>query len=199
MPAAQNVEIRMCMTEGDSDEALMAAVAVRDQRALRVLMGRHMQRAIRMAERVTRNAADADEIGQEAFIRVWTHAPSYDPKIARFTTWLYRIIINLAVDRNRRPTNSPIETVAGVSSNDPDPVQIVIAQEEQQLIADALAALSERQRAAIALFHMEGVSGREAASVMNVSEKAFESLLTRARFTLRQAVEKIQQERRRRT
>lgn len=187
------------MTEGDSDEALMAAVAVRDQRALRVLMGRHMQRAIRMAERVTRNAADADEIGQEAFIRVWTHAPSYDPKIARFTTWLYRIIINLAVDRNRRPTNSPIETVAGVSSNDPDPVQIVIAQEEQQLIADALAALSERQRAAIALFHMEGVSGREAASVMNVSEKAFESLLTRARFTLRQAVEKIQQERRRRT
>jgi RNA polymerase sigma-70 factor (ECF subfamily) len=187
------------MTEGDSDEALMAAVAVRDQRALRILMGRHMRRAIRIAERVTRNAADADEIGQEAFMRVWTHAPSYDPKVARFTTWLYRVVINLAVDRKRRPAIGPIEAAAGVSSSDPDPIQIVIADEEQQLVADALAALSERQRAAIALFHMEGVSGREAASAMNVSEKAFESLLIRARFTLRQEVEKLQRERRRRT
>jgi RNA polymerase sigma-70 factor, ECF subfamily len=188
------------MTEGDPDEALMASVAAGDQRALRVLLGRHMQRAIRLAERVTRNAADAEEIGQEAFMRVWTHASSFDPKIARFTTWLYRVVVNLAVDRKqrpRRPAVSPMEAAADVSSSEADPVQSLIAQEEQKMVDIALAALSERQRAAIALFHMEGLSVKEAASVMNLSEKALESLLTRARLTLRQQVENLQQERRR--
>jgi RNA polymerase sigma-70 factor, ECF subfamily len=187
------------MTEGDPDEVLMALVAVGDQRALGVLLGRHMQGVIRLAERVTHNAADADEIGQEAFLRVWTHASSFDPTIARFTTWLYRVVINLAIDRKHRQrwrTNSPIEAAAGVGSSEPDPVQSLIAQEEQKMLDIALAALSERQRAAIALFHMEGVSVRESASVMNLSEKAFESLLTRARLTLRQQVENLQQERR---
>jgi RNA polymerase sigma-70 factor, ECF subfamily len=185
------------MIESDSDAALMAAVTARDQQAFRILMGRHMERAIRVAERVIHNAADADEIGQEAFIRVWIRASSYDPNIARFTTWLYRIVVNIAFDRKRRPASDPIEDAADVRSSEPDPVQIIIAQEERKMLANALAALSARQRAAIALFHMEGLSAREAASVMKLSDKAFESLLTRARLTLRQQVDRLQQERRR--
>ena len=83
------------MSEDLSDEALMVAVAARQQQAFRILMGRHMPRAIRVAQRVVRDSAEADDIGQDAFLRVWSHAASFDPDIARFTTWLYRIVLNL--------------------------------------------------------------------------------------------------------
>lgn len=95
--------------EDDSDEALMAAVVAGRQPAFRVLMTRHMPRAIRVAQRIVRNAAEADDIGQEAFLRVWTKAASFDPQVARFTTWLYRIVLNLSFDRSRRPAHAPIE------------------------------------------------------------------------------------------
>jgi RNA polymerase sigma-70 factor (ECF subfamily) len=108
----------------------------------------------------------------------------------RFTTWLYRIVLNLAIDRRRRPAHRPIEDAGEVASSDPEPVALLIADEEARTVSAAMSALPERQRAAIALFHMEGLSGREAAAVMGISEKAFESLLTRARAALKQHVEK---------
>lgn len=176
------------MAGSESDEALMALVVARDQRAFRVLTERHMARAIGFAERVVGNA-EADDIAQEAFLRVWTRAQSFDAGAGRFTTWLYRIVLNLAIDRKRRPAGAPIEEAGEIASADPDPVVQIIADEEARAVAQAMAALPERQRAAIALFHMEGLSGREAAQAMNVSEKAFESLLTRARSALKQLVQ----------
>lgn len=87
------------MADDASDESLMTLVAQGDQRAFRVLMGRNMGLAIRVAQRVVGNAAEADDIGQDAFLRVWKRARSFDPRIARFTTWLYRIVLNLVRDR----------------------------------------------------------------------------------------------------
>jgi len=171
---------------GETDEALMALTAARDERAFRLLMERHMARAIRLAERVVRSPAEADEIGQDAFLRVWTGAASFDPRLGRFSTWLHRIVVNLALDRLRRPVHRPLDEAGDLRSDDPGPVAAIIAAEQQALLAQALDTLPVRQRAALALFHMEGLSGREAAEVMKVSEKAFESLLTRARTALRQ-------------
>ncbi|MDO9062596.1 MAG: RNA polymerase sigma factor [Bradyrhizobium sp.] len=184
------------MMEEMSDEALMVAVSARQQQAFRILMGRHMQRAIRVAQRVVRDSAEADDIGQDAFLRVWSHAASFDPDIARFTTWLYRIVLNLAFDRTRRRPLLPIDEASDVSASDPGPVERLIADEERRALEQAMANLSERQRGAIALFHMEGLSGEEAAKAMNLSAKAFESLLARARATLREHVAKIQNARR---
>jgi RNA polymerase sigma-70 factor (ECF subfamily) len=186
------------MTEDDSDEALMAAVRARRPQAFRVLMGRHMPRAIRVAQRVVRSAAEADDIGQEAFLRVWTSAASFDPDVARFTTWLYRIVLNLAFDRVRKPAFAPIDEVEidDISSAEPAADERLIVEEERVMVERAMARLSERQRGAIALFHMEGLSGDEAAKVMNLSAKAFESLLGRARLALREHVQKIQTDRR---
>ncbi|MES2196377.1 MAG: RNA polymerase sigma factor [Pseudomonadota bacterium] len=184
------------MMEDLSDEALMAAVSARQQQAFRILMGRHMPRAVRVAQRVVRDSAEADDIGQEAFLRVWSRAASFDPDIARFTTWLYRIVLNLAFDRTRRRPLAPIDEASEVSAPDPEPVERLIADEERRALELAMANLSERQRGAIALFHMEGLSGEEAARAMNLSAKAFESLLARARATLREHVEKIQNTRR---
>ena len=186
------------MAEDTSDEALMAAVRAAHQQAFRLLMSRHMPRAIRVAQRIVRNPAEADDIGQEAFLRVWTSAASYDPKVGRFTTWLYRIVLNLAFDRMRRPSFASIdETETGdVRSAEPAADEQLIASEERGAVERAMARLSERQRGAIALFHMEGLSGEEAAKVMNLGAKAFESLLGRARTALREEVRKILNDRR---
>jgi RNA polymerase sigma-70 factor (ECF subfamily) len=184
------------MMQDLSDEALMVAVSARQQQAFRVLMGRHMQRAVRVAQRVVRDSAEADDIGQDAFLRVWSHAASFDPDVARFTTWLYRIVLNLAFDRGRRRPLMPIEEAIDVRVTDPEPVERLIAEEERRALEQAMANLSERQRGAIALFHMEGLSGEESAKAMNLSAKAFESLLARARATLREHVQKIQNTRR---
>lgn len=180
------------MMEEPSDEALMVEVSARRQQAFRILMRRHMPRALRVAERIVRDPVEADDIGQEAFMRVWTHAASFDPQVAKFTTWLYRIVLNLTFDRTRRRTFQPLDAAGDVPDTGPHAVERLIADEEFRLLNRAMLALSDRQRGAIALFHMEGLSGEEAAKAMNLSAKAFESLLGRARTALKANVQKIQ-------
>nr|WP_283811124.1 RNA polymerase sigma factor [Rhodopseudomonas palustris] len=196
-PAASPGGSESVSVADDSDEALMAAVAARRQQAFRELMTRHMPRAIRLAQRIVRDPAEADDIGQEAFLRVWNKASSFDPAIARFTTWLYRIVLNLAFDRTRKPRHAPIEDAAEVASAEPAPIETLIAVQQRRLLEAALAELPERQRGAIALFHMEGLSGEDAARAMSLSPKAFESLLGRARLALKKEVERRQDDRRR--
>ncbi|ARP99703.1 RNA polymerase sigma-70 factor (ECF subfamily) [Pseudorhodoplanes sinuspersici] len=184
------------MMDTEPDETLVVLVAARDQRALRVLMERHMPRALRVAQRIVSSAADADDIGQEAFMRVWKHAASFDPATARFTTWFYRIVLNLAFDQARKPIHRPIEDASDAHAPGIAAVDRMIEQEQQMMLTNALSLLTGRQRAAIALFHMEGLSGKDAAQAMGLTEKAFESLLTRARMALKQHVEQIGQGRR---
>jgi RNA polymerase sigma-70 factor (ECF subfamily) len=186
----------MRVMEGLSDEALMTQICAQDQRAFRVLMARHMQRVIRVAQRVVGSPAEADDIGQEAFLRVWSRAASFNPQVAKFTTWLYRITLNLAFDRMRKPQFAPIEEAGDIRSDETGPVEQLIAEQERRALENALAHLPDRQRAAIALFHMEGLSGSESAAALNVSEKAFESLLARARLALRKQVDNIENNRR---
>jgi RNA polymerase sigma-70 factor (ECF subfamily) len=175
------------MAENEADDDLVTRVAAGDRRAFRVLMERHMGLAIRVAQRVTGSTADADDIGQDAFLRVWTRAASFDPARARFTTWLYRIVLNLAIDQRRRPAHAAIDAAAEIASDAPEALSLLVAREERLAVDAALAALPERQRAAIVLFHMEGLSGREAAAALEISEKAFESLLNRGRAAVKAA------------
>jgi RNA polymerase sigma-70 factor, ECF subfamily len=186
------------MHEGGGDEALVAESASGNDRAFRLLMARHMGRTIRLAESILGGTSDADDVAQEAFVRVWKGASSFDPAVARFTTWLYRIVVNLAIDRCRRPRGDPIEAAVDIAADEPGALAGLIAKEEQDAIAEGISQLPERQRAAIALFHFEWLSGREAAAAMEMSEKAFESLLTRARATLKQRVLEAQSRSRRR-
>jgi RNA polymerase sigma-70 factor (ECF subfamily) len=176
------------MQQGEADEALMAQTALGDQRALRILMARHMGRTIRIAETVLGSAFDADDVAQEAFVRVWSRATSFDPTVARFTTWLYRIAINLAIDRARHPANVPIEVAERIATDEPNALADLIAREDRAAIAKYISQLPDRQRVALALFHFEGLSGRDAAEAMQMTEKAFESLLIRARASLKQRV-----------
>lgn len=187
------------MHGGDHDESLMAQTALGDQRAFRLLMVRHMERSIRLAQALLGTSTDADEIAQEAFIRVWRGRASFDPTIARFTTWFYRIVVNLAIDRSRQPRGDPIESADEIAADEPGPLARLIAREEECAAAQCIAQLPARQRTAIALFHFEGLSMRDAAETMGVSDKAFESLLVRARATLKQRVMDAQVRSRRRS
>lgn len=164
----------------------MCAVAEADQKAFGILMGRHVPKMVALARRITLNAHDADEVVQEAFLRVWTNAPRWDIHgPAQFRTWLRRIVTNLAIDRNRRPKPLPLE----VAGDPPDPAKNAEAGLERddmdRQVRRALESLPPRQRAAVALYYFEELTAAEAANILGLSLGATEALLVRARKGLR--------------
>jgi RNA polymerase sigma-70 factor (ECF subfamily) len=172
-----------------SDEALMARIAAGDRAAFRVLAGRHLGSIIALAAHVLGNPSDAEDVAQEAMLRVWIIAPRWKPA-ARFRTWLTRIVVNLCLDRRRRAAWLPLESAGDPA--DPAPgaeIQLGAADAEQRL-ASAIRQLPERQRAAVALTYSEGLSNAETADILDTSVSAVETLLSRAKTTLRRALAK---------
>ena len=171
---------------GDDDHALLASIGRGDHRAFQTLMRIHMPYVQRLARRIIGNREDADEVAQEAFIRVWTIAPRWRHDLdARFTTWLYRVVVNLCLDRRRRVVTLPLEDAGDPADTGPSSFDKVTADETARLVAGALEELPARQRAAITLCYYYGVNGQEAAEILEVSVSALESLLVRGRRALR--------------
>ncbi|MBX6743006.1 MAG: RNA polymerase sigma factor [Acetobacteraceae bacterium] len=170
------------------DAELMAWAGAGDRAAFDILVERHAERVLRLALRVLGDAAEAEDVAQDAFLRAWQAAPRFDPGRARFTTWLHRIVLNLAIDHARRRGRLP---PAGLDAAKdlPDPAKGPEARlseaEGREALVAALDALPPRQRAAIALAYEEGLSGAAAAEALSVSERALEGLLRRARQMLR--------------
>lgn len=179
------------MRDGSDDE-LMRRAGSGDRQAFRSLVDRHMPRAVALATRIVGNRTDAEEIVQEAFLRTWLKAPEWRdetvPGGARFTTWFTRVLVNLCIDRRRRPVLAPIEAAGEIASGEADGFQSVAREETGARVAAAVATLPDRQRAALTLCHWDGMSNIEAAEILGVSVGALESLLVRARRTLRSAL-----------
>src|SRR5215470_12747794 len=102
------------MHEGEPDDRLMARIGTGDRAAFGVLVRRHVDRSLALAQRVTGSRADAEEVVQEAFLRVWTGRERWRPSVpgtrsALFTTWLYRVVVNLCIDRKRRRRFAALE------------------------------------------------------------------------------------------
>jgi len=174
--------------DGPPDHDLMARTAQGDARAFRTLAQRHAGRTLGLARRILGNEAAAEEIVQDAFLRVWTHAPRWRPEAA-FRTWLYRIVVNLCLNAKRRPAHLPLEAAHDVA----DPAAAADAKletaERDRRLAAAVDALPERQRAAVVLTYQEGLSNAEVAAVLDTSVSAVETLLVRAKQALRGAFE----------
>lgn len=170
----------------DTDEALMTRAAAGDADAFDRLASRHMRRTVALAQRLTGNPSDADEVAQEAFLRVWQSRARWNPERARFTTWLHRIVVNLSIDRRRRPGWQPIDEE--IADGGPDALARIAERQEAERLNRELARLGERQRAAVVLFYQEGLSLRAAADALGVGQAAFGSLLARARRALRAAL-----------
>ncbi|MGI8524946.1 MAG: sigma-70 family RNA polymerase sigma factor, partial [Pseudolabrys sp.] len=139
------------------DEALMARVAAGDQRAFRALAQRHVSYAIALARRILGNGADAEDVAQDAMLRVWINAPRWKP-LASFRTWLTRIVVNLCIDRKRKMPFAAPEVAGEVADPSPDAAAQHETSENERLLDRAIAELPDRQRAAIVLTFREGMS-----------------------------------------
>ena len=167
-----------------SDEELMRRVAGGDELAFRLLARRSVPAAIGLARRMLGNTADAEEVVQEAMLRAWTNAPRWRPE-ALFRTWLYRVVINLCLNRKRRAPFASLSDAGDPADPRPDAATQMERNQRDRAIASAIALLPERQRAAILLTYQEGLSNAEAAAVLGTTRSAVETLLVRAKQSLR--------------
>lgn len=173
----------MVMDQAD-DHQLMSAVAEGDRRAFRVLAVRHLAWALRLASRLAGNPTDAEDIVQEAMLRVWVNAPTWRPA-ASFRTWFYRVVVNLALDWRRRKPLAPLEDAGEPADPNPDPQAALDKIQTARAVAAAIAELPERQRAALVLTYYEELNNAEVARLLGASVGGVEGLLVRARRTLR--------------
>jgi len=163
------------------DATLLAWAAKGDRPAFNQLAARHLPQLYRVALRITGQPAEAEEVAQEAMLRLWQHAARFDPEQARLSTWLHRIATNLAIDRARRPRAAPLQEAGILPDPAPGPEAALQERQRRGRLATALEELPPRQRAALALSYDQGLSGAEAAAALSVSTRALEGLLRRAR------------------
>ena len=170
------------------DAELIAWSAAGDRRAFDEIVTRHGQFALRVALRLVANAAVAEELAQESFLRAWEQRHRFDPLRARFTTWLYRIVTNQCVDYLRRKRPEPLPENFDLADPTIGTEDALEAKECHDTLQTALEKLSARQRATVVLVYYEGMSGAETARVLGLSSKAVERLLARARRDLRKSL-----------
>lgn len=172
----------------DPDEELVRRVGQGDPAAIQAMVARKLPRMLMLAQRMLGDATEAEDVAQEAMLRAWRQAPRWTPGQAKFDTWLHRVGLNLCYDRLRRRREIATDAPPDRPDDGPAPDRGLMAMETGVRVEAALAGLPERQREAIVLCHYQELGNIEAAGLMNVSVEALESLLSRGRRALRQAL-----------
>ena len=171
----------------DTDAALLARYAAGDPAAARALTQRLVPRALGYAARLLGDGAEAEDVTQEALLRLWRAAPGWRAGEAQVSTWLYRVVTNLCTDRlrarKRRPANA-LDDAPEVPDGDRGAVAGMIEADRMAALQAALDALPDRQRQAVVLRHIEGFTNPEIAVVMDIGVEAVESLTARAKRAL---------------
>lgn len=173
----------------ESDDALMARVAQRDALAFRLIVERHLTSVHRLAYRMLGDAAGAEDVAQEALLRLWDHAGRWQSGGTGVGAWLRRVATNLCLDRLRRQKFAGGHEIPDRADEAPLADERMEVEQMRALTMDCIGQLPDRQRAAIVLTYYEERPNAEAAAVLDMNIKAFESLLLRARQTLRRVFE----------
>ena len=172
----------------DPDGELIARAGRGDAGAIRTLMARKLPRMLAVGQRMLGDAAEAEDVAQEVFVRVWREAAHWRPGKARFDTWMHRVALNLCYDRLRRRRVATMAEPPDQIDPGPQPDRALIASEVGRRVQLALMTLPDRQREALTLCHYQELGNIEAATIMDVSVEALESLLSRGRRGLREAL-----------
>jgi RNA polymerase sigma-70 factor, ECF subfamily len=183
----------------DSDLELMLRVKGGDQESFELLLTRHRLPLVSFFVRMVRDVGLAEDLAQEVFLRVYQSRHRYQPS-ARFTTWLYRIATNLALNalRDRKKCEAPVfepengvPRLATLADSTRSVEEQLMITDRERLIRDAVEGLPERQRTAVILHKYQEVDYKQIASILGVSEGAVKSLLFRAYESLRIRLEPL--------
>jgi RNA polymerase sigma factor (sigma-70 family) len=170
-----------------SDDALLVLYANGDRLAAKQLADRHLPRILGYATRLLGDRAEAEDVAQEAMLRLWRVAPDWRRGEAQVSTWLYRVVTNLCTDRLRARTRRRAVGLADAPDIADTAPSVVAGLEDCariKALTAALALLPERQRQAVVLRHIEGLSNPEIADVMEIGVEAVESLTARGKRAL---------------
>jgi RNA polymerase sigma-70 factor (ECF subfamily) len=177
------------LTEFDPDADLLKRVAKDDPSAIKEMVARKLPRLLALAMRMLNDRGEAEDVAQETFVRIWKHAPSWQPGAAKFDTWVHRVALNLCYDKLRNKPQAEFKELDEESADQVDtalkPDETMMAMQQRDQVAYALAKLPVRQREALVLQYYQELSNIEAASLMEISVDALESLLSRARRNMR--------------
>ena len=174
-----------------ADEVLVVLYANGDADAARVLALRVVPRLLGYAGRLLADRAEAEDIAQEAMLRLWRVAPDWRQGEAKVSTWLYRVVTNRCTDRlrarKRRQTDA-LDQVAEPEDSAPGVVAGLIEADRMAALTAALAQLPDRQREAVVLRHIEGLTNPEIAEILQIGVEAVESLTARGKRALTAAL-----------
>ena len=165
------------------DSAIVESIRAGDDGAFDELMRRYKRPVVNFVYRMLGDAAEADDVAQEVFVRIYRNIAGYRPGTGKFSTWLFALARNAAIDRLRYRKRHPTEPLDSA----PEPVtQPVEVDKISEHIAAEIAELPEEQRTALVLAEYHDLSYAEIAAIMRCSEKSVESRLYRAKQTLRE-------------
>ncbi len=167
-----------------SDDALLLLFAQGDSDASRVLTARLLPRVYHQARRMLGDQSEAEDVAQDAMMRLWRMAPDWEQGGAKVTTWLYRVTANLCTDRLRKRRSTGLDDVEEPADPAPGAEQRLQTRARADALQQALDSLPERQRQAVVLRHIEGLSNPEIAEIMEISTEAVESLTARGKRAL---------------
>ena len=175
------------------DHLLIKKAKEGDREAFQKIISQHLPNILNLATRMLGNRAEAEDLSQDVMIKLWKNLERYDPNKAKLSSWLYRITANQCLDHLRRKKTEQLDE----NYDEAEPARQDEELYEKQIskrIGQQLAALPDRQRLALVLFHYQGASLKETAEVLQCSIEAVESLLARARRSLKTSLKPLWQE-----
>jgi len=178
----------------DPDEALVAGVGRGDPASVRAFVSAKLPRMTALALRMLGDAAEAEDVAQEVFVRAWRQAQAWRPGPAKFDTWMHRVAMNLCYDRLRKRREIGMDVLPERVDEGPAPDAGLMAADVGARVQGALNALPDRQREALVLVHYQELGNIAAAALMEISVEALESLLSRGRRALREALKDMKAE-----
>lgn len=169
----------------DPDEDLIPLLVRGDERAFGALIERHVDTIQALATHMLGDVFLAEDVTQTVFLKTWQIAPTWKPGQAKLITWMRRVATNQCLDRLRKKSPTLMDVLPERIDESPQAFDHVVQGEQAATVKAAIAALPERQRAALILTYYQNVSQIEGAEILEVSVSAYESLLSRARRALK--------------